>query len=226
MALFLPPLARREIGRAPLDLARQRQRGTADLVERPAPLDAHVDVHAARPRRLRPADEAEVVQRRVDDAGDLADLRPLDAGHRIEIDAQLVGMIEIVGAHRMRVQLEAGEIGHPHERRGVARHDLLRAAARRKAQRHDLDPGRPRSGRPLLEEELAVDAVRVPHEDVRPSAGAAQRAVGDGDVVARQIELGVARLGKEDLVRVRNGDLASRDREELWFRAARHRPTL
>ena len=76
VALFLPPLARRERRRAPLDLARQRQRGAAHLVERPAPLDAHVDVHAARARRLRPADEPEVGERRVHDARDLADLRP------------------------------------------------------------------------------------------------------------------------------------------------------
>ena len=55
--------------------------------------------------------------------------RPLDPRHRIEINAELVRMIEIVGAHRMRVKLEAGEVGHPHERRRVAGHDLLRAAA-------------------------------------------------------------------------------------------------
>ena len=64
VALFLPPLARRQRRRAPLDLARERQRGAAHLGERPAPLDAHVDVHAARARRLRPADETEVVERR------------------------------------------------------------------------------------------------------------------------------------------------------------------
>ena len=135
MPLFLPPLARRQAGRAPLDLARERERRPAHLVERPAPLDAHVDVHAARARGLRPADEAEVVQRRVHDARDLAHLRPRDAGHRIEIDAQLVGMIEIVGAHRVRMQLEAREVRHPRERRRVARHDLLRGAAGRKVQR-------------------------------------------------------------------------------------------
>ena len=76
VALLLPPLARRQRRRAPLDLARERERRAAHLVERPAPLDAHVDVDAARAGRLRPADEPEVVQRRAHDAGDLADLRP------------------------------------------------------------------------------------------------------------------------------------------------------
>ena len=107
VALFLPPLAGRQAGRAPLDLAREGERGAAHLVEAPAALDPHVDVDAARAGRLRPADQAEVVERGADHRRDVADLRPLDARHRIEIDAQLVGMIEIVGADRMRVELEA-----------------------------------------------------------------------------------------------------------------------
>ena len=55
VALLLPPLRGRERGRAALDLARQRERGAAHLGERPARLDAHVDVHAARAAGLRPA---------------------------------------------------------------------------------------------------------------------------------------------------------------------------
>ncbi len=38
-----------------------------------------------------------LVERGVHDGRDLAHLRPLDAGHGIEIDAELVGMIEVVG---------------------------------------------------------------------------------------------------------------------------------
>ena len=105
-------------------------------------------------------------------------------------------MVEIVGAHRVRVQLEAGEVGHPRERRGVARHHFFGAAAGRKAQRHHLDPGRPRLRRALLEEELAVDAVRIAHQHVGPAARGAQRAVGHGEVVAHEVELGVARLAE------------------------------
>ena len=103
---------------------------------------------------------------------DLADLRPLDAGHRIEIDAQLVGMIEIVGAHRMRMQLEAGEVGHPRERRRIARHDFLRACGRREsaASTTSIHGGRD-SRRALLEEELAADAVR----DSAPARSAGRR---------------------------------------------------
>ena len=51
-------------------------------------------------------------------------------------------------------------------------------------------------GRALLVEELAPDAVRVADEDVGSSAGAAQRAVGDGQVVLHEVQLGVAASGK------------------------------
>lgn len=40
----------------------------------------------------------------------LQDLRPLDTGHRIEVDPQLVGMIEIARADRMRVEIDAARL--------------------------------------------------------------------------------------------------------------------
>ena len=135
----------------------------------------------------------------MDDAGHLEDLAPGDAGDGIEIDAQFVGMVEVFGAHRMWVQLETGHVGHPRERGGVPRHEFVGAAARRKAQRDDLGPGRPRFGRALLVEEFALDAVRIADEDVGASAGRAQGAVGDREVVADEIQLGVAGVGKEHL---------------------------
>ena len=131
------------------------------------------------------------------------------------------GVIEIVGAHRMRMQLEAREVRHP-GKRGIARHDLLGAAPGGKAKRHHLDPGRPRLGRALLIEELAADAVRIAHEHVGPAAGAAQRALGHREVVAREIQLGVSRLRKEHLARIRDRDLAARDNEQFRLAAFRH----
>ena len=126
---FFPPFARRQIGRASLDFACQRQRGTPYFSERPAALDAHVHVHTSRPGRLGPADQSDVVQRCAHDTGDLPYLRPLHAWDRIEIDAQLVWMIEVVRAHWMRVQLQTREVGHPCERRRITRHDFLGASA-------------------------------------------------------------------------------------------------
>ena len=159
-------------GRAPLDLARQRERRAPHLIEGPAPLDAHVDVDAARARGLGPTDQSEVVERRLHHARDLAQLRPLDARHRVEVGAQLVGMIEILGPHRMRMELEAGEVGHPGQRRGIARHHLLGQASGREGERHHLDPLRARLRRALLVEELALDSVRVAHQHVGSAAGA------------------------------------------------------
>ena len=67
VALLLPPLARRELRRATLDVAGERERRAAHLIERPALRDAHIDVHASLTRCLRPADEANVFQRRLGD---------------------------------------------------------------------------------------------------------------------------------------------------------------
>ena len=55
------------------------------------------------------------------------------------------------------------------------------------AARRPRSSRRPRGGRALLVEELAVDAVRIAHEHVGAAAGAAQRAVGDGQVVADEV---------------------------------------
>ena len=59
-----------------------------------------------------------------------------------------------------------------------------------------------------------MDAVGVADEHVRPSAGAAQRALGDGEVVAHDVELGDAGFGKVDLARVGDRDLAAGDVED------------
>src|SRR5215813_8774310 len=48
LAFLLPPLAGSELRRAPLDFARQREGAATHLVEAPAPLESHIDVHAAR----------------------------------------------------------------------------------------------------------------------------------------------------------------------------------
>src|SRR5207248_10125844 len=102
-----------------------RERRAAHLDECPAPLEADDDVNAARSGGLGPSGEPEVVKGGTHNAGDLLQLWPLDAWNRIEGHTQFVGMIEIVRAHGMRMELEAGEVGHPRERGGIARHDFL-----------------------------------------------------------------------------------------------------
>src|SRR5690606_35472333 len=184
VSLFLPPCARRELWRPALDVACECQRGPTHLVERPTRLDAHVDVEAALAGRLRPAPKPELVERLPDDASDLPYLRPPDARRRIEIDAQLVRMLEVLGTHGMRMKLEAREIREPDERSRIARHDLFSRSPGREAKLDDVDPVGTLLRGTLLIEERALDADRVAYEHVRASPCGVQRAVGDGHVVA------------------------------------------
>src|SRR5438128_2580334 len=86
VALLLPPLAGGERWRPPLDLTRERQGGAPHLRERPALMDADVDVDAPRARGLGPAYQTEIGQYLLDHAGDVSDLGPLDVRHRVEVD--------------------------------------------------------------------------------------------------------------------------------------------
>ena len=75
--------------------------------------------------------EPELLEERLHLHRHAADVGPGDAGRRIEIDAELVGMIEIAGAHRVRVQFDAAEIDHPGEARRIVDDDLFGGAPRR-----------------------------------------------------------------------------------------------
>ena len=68
-------------------------------------------------------------------------------------------MVEVVGAHRVRVQVDAPEVHDPRELRHVAYDDLVGGAARRERSARPSRSTRGAIGRPLLEEELAVGAV-------------------------------------------------------------------
>ena len=58
----------------------------------------------------------------------------------VEVDAQFVGMIEIVGADGMRVQFQAGQVRHPDERRRIARHHFLGSTPGGELERDYFDP--------------------------------------------------------------------------------------
>jgi hypothetical protein len=139
-------------------------------------------------------------------------------GHRIEIDAQLVGVLEVVRAHRVRVQVDATQVDDPGKLRRVAEHEFARAPTRGEFELHHFHPERARLRCALLVEELALDSVYVTLERHRPSPYAAQRAIRDREVVPDQVELGVPGLGKEDLVRVGDRDLPALDLQQLLAR--------
>ena len=60
-------------------------------------------------------------------------LIPVRAGDRVEVDPQLVGMVEVLRADRMRVEVDAAEVDDPGELRGVAGRDAVAGASARPA---------------------------------------------------------------------------------------------
>src|SRR5262249_34381906 len=154
--LLLPPAAGREVGHASLDLAGERERGPAHLHETPAALDAAEDVHATRTRGLREAGDAVVGQYVAAGERDPPHVIPRHTRDRIEINPQLVRMLEVVRAYRMRVHIHAAEVHDPSELRSVAQHDLVRGAAARIAQFDRFDPVWAILRRPLLVERLPL----------------------------------------------------------------------
>ena len=225
MALLLPPLRGRDRRRAPLDVARQRERRPPDLRRRSSarsirtltwmPREPDVFGQPTSPTASRASCTTRATSRTCDQG---------TPGHRVEVDAQLVGMLHVVGADGVRVEVDAAEVGDPREARRLVDHDLVGRPARRERQRRDAHPLGPVVGRPLLEERLLVDPVDEPLERHRPSPNAGQRAVGDGEEVAHDVELRVARHGEVDLVGVRDRDLPPADLEDLLAR--RHAPIL
>src|SRR6202171_2202077 len=109
MALLLPPFRCGQTGRATFDRSRQSERRATHLVKGPAWINPYVDVHPARSAGFRPSAKAHLIQKRLHLERDRAHVRPTDARTRIEIDPQLVRMVEIAGAHRMRMQLDASQ---------------------------------------------------------------------------------------------------------------------
>src|SRR2546426_12831347 len=77
-------------------------------------------------------------------------------------------MLEVVGAHRVRIQVDATEVHGPQQLRRVAHDDLSRGPARGKAQLHRLDPLGMPLGSPLLEERLAPRAPSLTLGDEEP----------------------------------------------------------
>ena len=208
--LLFPPFAGCDVGSAPLHLAGERHRGAADVGERPARLDPGVDVETAGPRRLRPGGQAEILQHRFGHDGHVHDLRPFDAGHRVEVDPQFIRVVEIIGAHRMRVEVDAAQVDHPGQLRRVADHDLAGGPAGREAQLDRLDPVRAAFRSPLLEERLALGAVHETLQRHRAPRDTAHRPVRHREVVANQVDLGVTGAREEDLVRIADGHFPPR----------------
>ena len=141
VAFFLPPLGAGEGGDAALDGACEGKGGAADFGEGPTGMDADVDVHAAGAAGFGPAGEAVLFEDGFDFEGDGADVGPVDAGTGVEVDAELVGVVEVGGADGMRVELDAAEVDDPGEAGGVVDDDLFGGAAGGKGEGDGAEEG-------------------------------------------------------------------------------------
>ena len=204
-------------GHAALDVAGEREGRAPDLRVRPARLDPDVDVDPARARRLGPADEPDGLERFARRERDEPDVVPRHARHGVEIHPQLVGMIEVPGPDRMRIEVDAAEVDDPGQAGRVVDHDLVGGPAGREGERRGPDELGQILGRTLLEERLAGRAIDEPLERHRPPARPTQRTVRDGQVVADEVDLRVPGLREVDLARVGDRDLAIPDAEDLGF---------
>ena len=93
-------------------------------------------------------------------------------------------MVEVAGADRVRVQVDAAEVHDPRQRGAVVDDDLVGRAAGGERELDGADELGHRLRRALLEEGLAVGAVDESLEGHRAVSDADERAIGDGEVVA------------------------------------------
>jgi hypothetical protein len=168
-----------------------------------------------------------VVEDLADHRGHVEDLRPFDAGHRVEVDPQFVGMVEVAGPHGMRIEVDAAQVHRPDEAGGVVDHRLGRRGARGVAKFGHIDPVRALRRGALLEYGLAPDALDEPLEDHRPVRHATQCAPGHRQVVVDQIPLGdggsLRGRGKHRLVRMGDGHaVAGHLKGCAFFRRSAH----
>ena len=72
--------------------------------------------------------QAEVGQHFVGHQRHTADVVPRHAWHGIQVDAQLVGVVQVIGARRMGVEVDAAQVDDPGQLRGIPQDDLVGCA--------------------------------------------------------------------------------------------------
>jgi hypothetical protein len=174
----------------------------ADVGERPARLDPHVDVDSAATGGLWEAGIAELAEQLARLAGDAYGVVEVGPRLRVEVDPQLVGMVDVGASHRPRVEGQRAHLRAPADDRDLGRADLVGVAPR-----GELDPGclevvRRSPGNALLVEGVALltgaggqldprmDALRPALERRRPLAQRAHDSVLDCQVILDHLELG------------------------------------
>ena len=121
-------------------------------------------------------------------------------GLRVEVDAQLVGVVVVGGAHRPRVEGHGVHLHGPHGGGHLVDDDLRVPPPARVAARDRAHPVGHALGRVLLVELLALDALGEPLQGDRPVADVVHERVADRDDVGREVALGDAGVGPHDPV--------------------------
>jgi hypothetical protein len=178
---------------------------TSGLVRRPR-RERDVDVQPLGARRLGDGRRADALELVVDPPGDVHDGAERHAGHRIEVEHHVVGVVERADAREPRVLRDGADLHREEERRQRAA-DQARGHLAIHGEHLDTHPPRHVVGRALLVERLAANAVGEPPHDQRP-VGEHRKDVRRGPrVVAHQRALGESRRRPEDLVQMRHRQL-------------------
>ena len=143
--------------------------------------------------------------------------REVGARLRVEVEAQLVGVLGVGGEVRPDVEAEAAEVGRPHDVRDVADHQRTRRCAVHRADRRRLQPVGGCVRDALLEEAGPVGAVAEALQQNGTTLHRPENLLVDRQVVVDEVELGLAALREVDLVRVGDLDLAARNLEHQLF---------
>ena len=162
-------------------------------------------------RGLREARQAELVHDVLHDQRDLPHVAPRVALARVEVDQEVVGPVDVVHPRGPRVQVDAAEVDDPGERRRLVADREVGRAPGRELDVHGLEPVGMIGRNALLVEEPLLRAVRVALHLHRAALDVVQDVRRDVEVVLDEVELLQPALREEDLVRVRDVDLAPAD---------------
>ena len=163
--------------------------------------------------------EPELVHHVLHDERDLPHVPPGIPLARVEVDQEVVGPVDVVHARVPRVQVDAPEVDDPGERGRLVADREVRRPPGRELDVHGLEPVRVIGRDALLVEEPLLGAVGVALHLHRPPLDVVQHVGGDVEVVLDEVDLLQLPLREEDLVRVRDVDLAPPDLQL-------HRPIL
>ena len=209
------------------------------------PVQRHVDLQALRARRLDEGGQAERIERLSQEQRHARAVDHVGRCARIEVEHHGRGLLDVGRPRQEHVQLQAGQVGQPHERRAVldeAEVDVARVAAALAeapdALRPDRGGGDPVGavvGALLLVEPLRAGPVGKAVQRQRPVGEVRKHHRRDPRVVVDHLRLGEAGLRVEDLVEVGQLELAPVDLDRdaggghrlatSWRRSPSRRPT-